>query len=141
MTFDHNNKVVQLCVQGMDMEGQGQPKKAIELFLQAWSESASDFEKFVAAHYVARHQKTVSDKLKWDQRALQLALKINDNPIDDALPSLYLNIAKCYEDLGDLSMAKANYELALANMHSLSDDGYRRMIESGVTCGLIRVST
>src|SRR5690349_24527320 len=98
MTFDHNNKVVQLCVQGMDMEGQGQPKEASELFLQAWSESANDFEKFVAAHYVARHQRTVSDKLKWDQTALQLALNINDNSIDGALPSLYLNIAKCYED-------------------------------------------
>jgi len=51
---------------------------------------------------VARHQGNTEDKLKWDETALQLALKINDDNVKEAYPSLYLNIAKGYEDLHDL---------------------------------------
>lgn len=61
--------------------------------------AADDFEKFTAAHYVARHQKSVEDKLNWDETALAFTLKINDRNMRTSYPSLYLNIAKCYEDL------------------------------------------
>jgi rifampin ADP-ribosylating transferase len=47
------------------MEEKGKPDEAVKLFLQGWNEATNDFEKFIAAHYVARHQKTVSDKLEW----------------------------------------------------------------------------
>jgi rifampin ADP-ribosylating transferase len=40
---------------------------------------------------VARHQKNVSDKLKWLETALQFALKINNETVMGAFPSLYLN--------------------------------------------------
>ena len=89
-------------------------KKQAELFLQAWNEATNDFEKFIAAYYVARHQKNVSDKLKWLETALQFALKINNDTVKSAFPSLYLNIAKCYEDLNDPDNAKKNYELAIS---------------------------
>src|SRR3954470_3904197 len=99
MTFDQNNKVVQLCVKGMELEGQGQLTEASILFNEAWNIAANDFEKFTAAHYVARHQQSITDKLNWDQVALNHALNINDESVKEALPSLYLNIGKCYEDL------------------------------------------
>lgn len=35
--------------------------RAKELFLQAWHAAVNDFEKFTAAHYVARHQPTTAD--------------------------------------------------------------------------------
>jgi len=108
MEFSPNNHVIKLCVQGMDMEGKGKPEEASKLFLQAWNEATNDFEKFTAAYYVARHQKSVTDKLKWLETSLQAALKINDVTVKGAFPSLYLNIAKCYEDLGDLDNAKKN---------------------------------
>ena len=57
MEFNPNNKIIKLCVQGMHMEGEGRPEEASRLFLQAWNEATNDFEKFTAAHYVARHQK------------------------------------------------------------------------------------
>ena len=79
MEFNPNNNVVKLCLQGMDMEEKGKPEEASKLFLQAWNEATNDFEKFIAAHYVARHQKNVSDKLKWLETALQFALKINND--------------------------------------------------------------
>ena len=123
MDFNPNNKVVKLCVQGLDMEGKGKPGEASRIFLQAWNEATNDFEKFAAAHFVARHQKDVRDKLKWLETALQFALKINNDTVKGAFPSLYLNIAKCYEDLSDLDNAKKNHELAISFADKLSDNG------------------
>jgi tetratricopeptide (TPR) repeat protein len=123
MEFDPGNNVIKLCVQGMDMEGKGKAEEAHRLFLQAWNEATNDFEKFTAAHFVARHQENVSDKLKWHETALQFALKINDDAVKAAFRSLYSNIAKCYEDLNDLDNAKKNYELAMSFTDKPSDNG------------------
>jgi rifampin ADP-ribosylating transferase len=109
MQFDPNNNVIKLCVQGMGMEEKSRPEEAGSIFLQAWNEAANDFEKFTAAYYVARHQNNVRDKLKWLETSLQFALKINDVTVKAAFPSLYSNIAKCYEDLNDLGNAKKNH--------------------------------
>jgi len=123
MEFNPNNHVVKLCIQGMAMEENGKAEEASQLFTQAWNEATYDFEKFIAAHYVARHQNTVSDKLKWLEIDLQLALNINDDTIKSALPSLYFNIAKCYEELNDPDAAKKNYELATSSADKPSDKG------------------
>ncbi|MEZ4634974.1 MAG: hypothetical protein R2856_08380 [Caldilineaceae bacterium] len=60
------------------MEEAGKPEEACKLFLEAWDEATNDHEKFFAAHYVARHQNNVSDRLKWLETALQFALKLDD---------------------------------------------------------------
>jgi tetratricopeptide (TPR) repeat protein len=123
MEFNPNNNVVKLCLQGMNQEEKGKPEEASKLFLQAWNEGTSDLEKFLAAYYVARHQKSISDKLRWLETTLQFALKINDDTVKSAFPTLYLNIAKCYEDLGDPGKAKKNYELAASFRDKPSDKG------------------
>jgi rifampin ADP-ribosylating transferase len=123
MQFDPNNNVIKLCVQGMGMEEKGKPEEAGSIFLQAWNEAANDFEKFTAAYYVARHQKNVRDKLKWLETSLQFALKINDVTVKAAFPSLYSNIAKCYQDLKDVENAKKNHELANSFADNPSDNG------------------
>jgi tetratricopeptide (TPR) repeat protein len=123
MEFNPNNNIVKLCLQGMGMEEKGKPEAASKLFLQAWSEATSDFEKFISAHYVARHQKNVSDKLKWLETALQFGLKINNDSVKSAFPALYSNIAKCYEDLRNPDKAKKNYELATSFNDKPSDKG------------------
>ncbi|MEO6720580.1 MAG: NAD(+)--rifampin ADP-ribosyltransferase [Ferruginibacter sp.] len=123
MEFNPNNHVIKLCIHGMEMEEKDRPEEASKLFLQAWNEATNDFEKFTSAHYVARHQKNVSGKLKWFETALQLALKINNDAVNGALPSLYLNISKCYEDLSDLNNAKKNYDLAISFTQKPSDKG------------------
>jgi rifampin ADP-ribosylating transferase len=123
MEFSPFNNVVKLCLQGMNMEESGKPEEASKLFLQGWNEATNDFEKFLAAHYVARHQKTVSDKLNWFETTLQFALKVNDNTVKSAFPSLYLNIAKCYEDLNDHIKAKEYFELAISFKYHPSDKG------------------
>ena len=123
MEFNPNNNIVKLCVQGMVMEEKDKPEEASNLFLQAWNEAIHDFEKFIAAYYVARHQTNVPDKLKWLETSLQFALKINDVTVKGAFPSLYSNIAKCYEDLSDLDNAKKNHELANSLRDNPSENG------------------
>jgi tetratricopeptide (TPR) repeat protein len=123
MEFNPNNNIVKLCLQAMDQEAKGKPEEASRLFLQAWNEATNDFEKFIAAYYVAGHQKNVTDKLKWLETALQLALKINNESVKAAFGSLYERIAKCYEELNDLDNAKKNYELANSFTENPSDNG------------------
>ena len=123
MEFSPFNNVVKLSLQGMDMEEKGKPGEALKLFLQGWNEATSDFEKFIAAYYVARHQETIPGKLKWLKTALQFALKINNDAVKSAFPSLYSNIAKCYEELGDRDKAKENSELAISFKNNPSDKG------------------
>ncbi len=123
MEFSPNNKIVRLCVQGMDMEGKGNPEEAGKIFLQAWNQATNDFEKFIAAHFVARVQKDVLNKLKWLETALQFALRANDYGVKAAFCSLYSNIAKCYEDLGDTNNAKKNNELSISFSGNPTDPG------------------
>jgi tetratricopeptide (TPR) repeat protein len=141
MQFDPENPINKLCAYGMQLEGEGKPEEAAQAFVQAWSQATNNKEKFTAAHYVARHQKTIADKLQWDQTALDLALLIDDEALQSLYPSLYLNIAKGYEDLNDFSNARANYQLALQYTSSLPDDGYGKMIKSGITKGIERVQS
>ena len=123
MEFEPNNNVVKLCVQGMEMEGKGKPEEAGRLFLQAWNEAINEYEKFTAAHFVARHQKNIPDKLKWTETALQFALQIHNDTVKSALPSLYSNLAKCYEYLGDHDNAKKNHAFAISFRSKPADSG------------------
>ncbi len=139
MEFNQDNKVIQFCAKGMELEGQGQLTEAGNIFNEAWNIATNDFEKFTAAHYVARHQKTTSEKLKWDETALNHALNIEEKTVKGALPSLYLNIGKCYEDLSDFENAKKHYQSAFSLTSFLPDDGYGNMIRAGINNGLERI--
>lgn len=123
MEFSPFNNVVKRCLQGMAMEEQGKPDEALQLFLQGWHEATADFEKFLTAHYIARHQKTASDRLTWLETALQFALKMNDDAVLSAFPGLYFNIAQCYEDLGDPVNAKKNRESGALFKQNPADKG------------------
>jgi rifampin ADP-ribosylating transferase len=123
MEFNPRNNVIKLCIQGMAMEDNGEPEDALRLFLQAWNEATNDFEKYIAAYFVARHQDNVADRLRWLESALLFALKVNNEAVTSAFPGLYSNIAKCYEDLGDVEGAKRNLELANSFTGDPSDKG------------------
>ena len=110
-------------MQGMELEVLGKAEEASMLFLQAWDEAANDFEKFTAAYYVARYQENAADKLKWLETTLRLALGIDNNTVKGTYSSLYLRIATCYEELGDLENAAKNNESANSFKYVLSDDG------------------
>jgi hypothetical protein len=107
----------------MAMEEVGKPEDARRLFLQAWKEATNDFEKYIAAYYVARQQDNVADQLKWLETALRFALKVNNVAATSAFPGLYSKIAECYQELGDADNAKKNAELADSSAADPSDKG------------------
>src|SRR6201991_4435035 len=107
----------------MSMAEKGNSDHASRQFLQAWTESTNDFEKFTASYYVARSQKDIHNKLKWLETALQFASRINDDSVKAAFAALYSKIAKCHQQLGDPANAKNNYELAISFTGKSSDNG------------------
>src|SRR3546814_889622 len=123
MEINPNNHVVKLIVQGKDMETKSKPEDASRLFLQAWKEATNDFEKYTAAFYVARHQISIADTLKWLEETLRLALKINDDSVKEAFSPLYSSIAKCYTDLRDVDNAKKYNALAISFKEKVSVSG------------------
>lgn len=123
MEFSPFNNIVKLCLQGMDMEEKGKPEEAEKLFMQGWNEATNDFEKFLSAHYIARQQKNLNERLRWLETALTHALKLHDDTVKSAFPALYNNIAQCYNDLGNTEKAKENSEQALLFKNNPSDQG------------------
>ncbi|MGL4990161.1 MAG: NAD(+)--rifampin ADP-ribosyltransferase [Sarcina sp.] len=121
--FDPKNKIIRLCMLGMGMEAQGNSKEAKVLFYQAWNEAENEFEKFIAAHNIAKYEKDVSDRLKWMEISLEYAIESNDDSAKSAFKTIYLSISKCYEELGDCDKSKINYELSKLYDTSPSDKG------------------
>lgn len=138
MQFDPNNKIVQLCTEGMNAAATGQPDTAHHLFRQAWDLADNDFDALTAAHFLARHQTTQEDTLKWNLEALHRAFAIKSEEIKGYYPSLYLNVAKAYEDLNNLPTAVQHYQLAASYSHHLPEGSYSNMIKTGISNGLKR---
>ena len=107
----------------MGMEDKGQPDEAAKLFLQSWSEASNDFEKYLAAYYVARHQKTVPRKLSWLVKSLEHALQIDDDAVRSAFPLLYFAMATCYEEIGDPEKSREYADRANSLLNAPSDRG------------------
>lgn len=139
MTFNPNNIVVQLCAQGMQLEGKLEQDEAKKMFHEAWEKAQTNFEKFIACHFMARHQDSLHEKLRWDEMALSFALSSPDKNINENYSSLYLNIAKGYEDLGDFDKSLVNYKLADSYTGFLAEDGYGAMIRAGIQRGMERI--
>jgi len=123
MEFSPDNRIVQLCMQGMQLEETGKLEAAIQLFLQAWNEAANDFEKFLAAWFVARRQPDAVNRLTWYETALGLAVKVHNDAVKAALPLLHEKMADCYAVLGNMEQSKRQQELALAAVSPPSDKG------------------
>ncbi len=137
--MDPNNPVVKLCAQGMEEESKGNDKRAAELFEQAWKQGSNDFELCIAAHYVARHQANAELALHWNQEAINCAHRVGDGSVTEFIPSLYLNLGKSYEDLGNIDEARCNYEWAAAKLPCIPIGAYRDIIEDGIRRALQRV--
>ena len=123
MEFNPHNPVIKLCMQGMAAEENGKPDEAGKIFLEAYNDATNDFEKYLAAFYLARNQTVAADKLKWYETALQFGTKVNSDSVTSALQSLYVHIAKCYSELGDADNAEKYGELAEVHQYKLTDKG------------------
>src|SRR5690242_12001040 len=110
--MDSTNPVIARCAEGMTAEQRGDAEAARAAFIAAWDHSTDDYDRCIAAHYVARHQDDPAHTLEWNARALRLALQVDDDRVRGFLPSLYLNLGHSHEQLGDLATAHRWYETA-----------------------------
>jgi hypothetical protein len=138
--MDPGNSVIKLCAQGMEEESSGNVAEASRLFAQAWTQSNNDFERCIAAHYVARHQPTAELALHWNQEALDCANRVDYAGVAEFLASLYLNLGKSHEDLDNVVRARQLYACAAEKLASVPDGPYRDIVKDGVERGLRRVS-
>jgi tetratricopeptide (TPR) repeat protein len=111
-TMDLDNRVIKLCIESTRAEFEGRLDRASALSMQAWEVSQDDYEACVAAHYVARYQKSPEEMLRWNREALDRANAVEDNRVEDFYPSLYLNMGYSYELLGNQDEARQYYDLA-----------------------------
>ncbi len=130
--MDTSNPVVALCAEGIQAEGEGRNDDALGLFIQAWDKRTDDYDACVAAHYVARHQSTPEDSLRWNQEALTRADAVADDSAQDFYPSLCLNLGWSLENLGRRDDARAYYELAAARLGDLPPGPYRDTLRDGI---------
>lgn len=120
--MDLENAVIKRCLQGTEAEYQGRLADAKALYWQAWEMAGDDYEACIAAHYVARHQATARETFRWNREALDRADAVTaasaatggDNRVTAFYPSLYLNIGRAHELLGEMPEAERYYELAAA---------------------------
>ena len=141
MEIDPENPIVKCCVQGMDYESKGDFETASRVFLSAWEQSKDDFERCIAAHYVARHQKSPEEALIWNQRSLDHALAVKGETVSGFFPSLYLNMGKAFEDLARWDKARQFYDMAADVLSSLPDNEYSRNVRNGVERALERITS
>jgi tetratricopeptide (TPR) repeat protein len=141
MAIDPENQVVRYCIEGMEKEQHGRHEEAMRLFMLAWDESKDAYERAIAAHYVARQQTTLEGKLHWNQESLANADAVSDDRVQHFYPSLYLNLGKSHEDLGDPREARKFYVMAADRIGCLPESPLTDTVRRGVKNGLLRTSS
>jgi hypothetical protein len=110
--MDLANPVIRLCAEGTRAEFEGRKDNARRLYREAWAACKDDYEACVAAHYLARFQDTPEDTLRWNQEALDRAERVNADRVKSFYPSLYVNLGRSHELLGNEREARRYYQLA-----------------------------
>jgi tetratricopeptide (TPR) repeat protein len=140
MPIDADNPVMRICAEGMSAEAEGAADKAKALFEQAQEAASDDYERCIAAHYLARHQDGPAQRLHWNAECLRFADIVGDERVAGFYPSLYLNMGHSYEQLGDREKAEECYHAAESHFSALPDGPYGDMVRDGVARGLQRLS-
>ena len=125
--MDEHNPIIKLVNEGMKSERKGKIERAQELFVKAWKTSSDNHEKCIAVHFVARHQNSPEDTLKWNIESLNRAKDAPQEKVKSYYPSLYLSIGISYENFGNHMEAKKYYNLAFEKISDLptgKDSGF-----------------
>ena len=138
--MDPMNPVIQLCARGMQAEAEGRPEDAQALFLEAWQAGTNDYDRCIAAHYVARHQRTAEDRLRWNQECLDRADAVGDDRVKGFYPSLHVNLGQAHQELGDRQAAHRHYAQAAVRIDDAADGPYREGLRYATKAGLSATS-
>ena len=128
--IDPTNPVVALCAEGM--AAKGTPTEALRLFERAWEARRDDYDSAIAAHFVARHQATPADTLRWNALAVRHAEAVADGRASGFLASLYLNLADAQANVGDVAAAGESVRRAAEQLAAVPPGGYREFVAMGI---------
>ncbi|MEE1803279.1 hypothetical protein PUR57_32215 [Streptomyces sp. JV176] len=134
--MDADNPVVQLCAQGMRAETEGRADEARALYLRAWEAAGNDYDACVAAHYLARHQPTPQETLRWNQECLTRADRVGDDRVRGFYASLHGNMGRALLDLGRPDAARTHFESAARHLDAVPPGPYREWLRLCVARGL-----
>lgn len=134
--MDPDDPVVRLCVQGMAAEAEGRADDARARFRQAWDTATDDYGKCVAAHYLARHQPTPEETLRWNQECLDRADAVGDDRVRGFYASLHVNMGSAYRTLGEADRAREHYVRAAAHIGDVPPGAYADWTRFGIADGL-----
>ncbi|MFE7465909.1 hypothetical protein ACFU6R_17635 [Streptomyces sp. NPDC057499] len=133
---DPENIVVRLCAQGMQAETEGRDARARDLFLQAWEAAGDDYDACIAAHYLARHQPTPQETLRWNQECLNRADKVGDDRVRGFYASLHGNMARAHRDLGQIEQAREHFESAAERIDDVPAGPHQQWLRHRIAAGL-----
>ncbi|GHE92801.1 hypothetical protein GCM10017786_26860 [Amycolatopsis deserti] len=108
-----------------------EPAEARRILLRLWEEGSA-VDRCAAAHFLADRQDSPEEELLWDLRALEVAAAADPAEVRGFFPSLHLNLGDVYRRLGDVPRAREHLAAARAEIGTLEDDGYGRMIRGGI---------
>ncbi|MBI5494856.1 MAG: hypothetical protein HY904_07485 [Deltaproteobacteria bacterium] len=108
------SRSLELVQQGVDAEFARNIPQAREFYSAAWQAAEDDFQACVAAHYVAHLSSSPVDKHRWNLEALARAERVRDGRVQGFYPSLFVNLGRSYELLGDHQNAAVYYARAAA---------------------------
>lgn len=131
MNIDPDNPVVALCAAGMAVDGDS--SAALPLFEQAWLARRDDYDACIAAHFVARHQATPEETLRWNALAVHHAERVPDGRAAEFLPSLYLCLGDALANLGRYTEATDAASAGRAHLADVPNGGYRDFVMNGIS--------
>lgn len=110
----HASRTLELVQQGVSAEFSRKLDDARALYQAAWEAVVDDHDACVAAHYVAHLTDDPQQALHWNTLALQHAQRVTDGSVQDFYGSLYVNLGRSHELLGNAGQARHWYALAAA---------------------------
>ncbi|AXG81176.1 hypothetical protein [Streptomyces paludis] len=134
--MDSGNAVVRLCAEGMAAETENRTDEARALFLRAWEAAEDDYGACVAAHYVARHQPTPRETLRWNQECLTRADRVGDARVRGFYASLHGNMGRAHLELGEREPAREHFEQAAERLADVPPGPYADWLRLCVARGL-----
>lgn len=128
--MDPANQVIALCAEGMATEGT--PVEARRLFERAWAARRDDYDAAIAAHFLARHQPTAAETLRWNALAVRRAEAVTDGRAAGFMASLYLNLGDAQANVADIVAAAESARRAATHLAALAPGGYREFVALGI---------
>lgn len=105
--MDINSKTAQLCMEGTRAEFERRLEDARSLFSQAWAAASDDYERAIAAHYVAHLEPDAQTAHRWNLVALEHARR--DERAAVFMGSLLVSLGGSFEHLGDAEQAESYF--------------------------------